>query len=159
MSFARASREGKRTMNQFDAGQRTEVIKAAEKVAGADADAELVAIEQLLWSAIDATDVGYRLWEAEGEERFGDDLLMIPAEEVDGMDDEWKLAYVGHLLRSLAILYGVNDGRTLEARPGSIAELLRKLNDIRQSSRRLGWPADRDGPGAACSEMLRIPWR
>ena len=65
-----------------------------------------------------------------GAERLDDLEALLEPDEVEALDDESKHAYLAALIGGVLILYGVNDGRTLDARPGSLAELLRKLNDI-----------------------------
>jgi len=108
------------------------VANAVRRADWTNADVELRGLEQFLWRAIEASADAYDLWEGELEARFGDDPAAISSDDLVAMDPEMRLAYVGYLIRCVAILYGVHDGRSLEARPGSLAELLRELNDIHQ---------------------------
>jgi hypothetical protein len=87
--------------------------------------------------------VAIYLWEAEGEDRFGDEFA-LSAEEVADLDDEWRLAYIARLLCTALGAYGVSSqglpGRDPEGeltppitwteRLTSPAQLLRGLNDI-----------------------------
>jgi hypothetical protein len=60
----------------------------------------------------------------------------VTPEEIETMSPEWKLAYVGRLVRTLALCYGVETGdfgdqpRLLEADAHSPGGLLRALNDL-----------------------------
>jgi hypothetical protein len=47
------------------------------------------------------------LWEAEGEERFGDEFE-LSVEDVVALDDDLRLAYIARLLYTAACMYGVN---------------------------------------------------
>ena len=83
------------------------------------------------------------VWEEEGEERF-DGEFQLSTDQVASLDREWRLAYIGRLLRTAAYAYGVpphgTPGRSTEGDvtppiawhedAGSIARLVRGLNDI-----------------------------
>lgn len=82
-------------------------------------------------------------WEAEGEERFGDEFE-LSSEQVASLDDEWRLAYIARLLHTAALAYGVFPGASPGRASGgdvtspiawddqrhSPARLVRGLNDI-----------------------------
>jgi hypothetical protein len=57
--------------------------------------------------ALEATGIAIDLWEAEGEDRFGDEFA-LSAEEVADLDDEWRLAYIARLLCTALGAYGVS---------------------------------------------------
>jgi hypothetical protein len=60
----------------------------------------------------------------------------VTPEEIETMSPEWKLAYVGRLVRNLALCYGVKTGDfgdqppLLEANAHLPGGLLRALNDL-----------------------------
>ena len=108
--------------------QKQAVIAAVESVDWANATVELREIEQFLWHFMDIADSAHEL----GVERFGDLEAFLKPDEVEALDDESKDGYLAMLIGGVLTLYGVNNGRTLEARPGSLAELLRKVNDVIQ---------------------------
>jgi hypothetical protein len=55
-------------------------------------------------------------------------------EEVEGLTDEWRLAYVARLLRSMALLYGMASefrrDPLAEEDAWSVGRIVRGLNDI-----------------------------
>jgi hypothetical protein len=66
--------------------------------------------------ALDATAAEFPLWEAEGEERYVDEFG-VSGEDVAEMTTEWRLAYVGRLVRTLALCYGVSTVTSTISRP------------------------------------------
>lgn len=108
-----------------------------------DLEQAIYGLEVTLVLSLEATGDAIRQWEDEGEERFGDEFS-LSAEQVASLDDEWRLAYIARLLHTAAYSYGVSPraspGRTPDGhvtspvswsdQPGSIARLLRGLNDI-----------------------------
>jgi hypothetical protein len=120
---------------QLTAEQRARALALIESLPWGDIDGHLVAMEEALRVAMDATAVDFELWEREGELRFVDEFSVTP-DELEEMTDEWKLALVARLLRTVAMMYGV----TTDYVPGqpnvgqedwyTPAALLRGLNDI-----------------------------
>ena len=118
-------------------------IDLLESLAWGSVEWAIYDLEAALALAIEAVGGALRLWEDEGEERFGDELR-LSAEQVASLDDEWRLAYIARLLDTAALAYGVSPngspGRNTEGevtppiswddRGGSIASLLRGLNEI-----------------------------
>jgi hypothetical protein len=64
-------------------------------------------VEETLDRALAATAGKFSLWEAEGEDRYADEFSLT-GEDVAEMSLEWRLAYVGRLVRTLALRYGVS---------------------------------------------------
>lgn len=128
---------------QFEASQRSQVTELIESLAWGDMETAIYGLEVALALTIEATGDAIQLWEAEGEELFGDEFE-LSAEQVAELDDEWRLAYIARLLYTAASAYGVSPnvlpGRTREgevvtaptskAQQTSPARLLRGLNDI-----------------------------
>jgi hypothetical protein len=120
---------------QLNPHQRQEALALIEQIPWGDMDGAIRTIEESLDRALAATAGEFPLWEAEGEERYVDEFT-ASGEDVDEMSLEWRLAYVGRLVRSLALLYGVSTGDfgedppLLLAEPCSPAGLLRALNDL-----------------------------
>jgi hypothetical protein len=120
---------------QFNAAQRQAVIELIEACAWGDTDRDICSMESALRLALEATVEDFWRWENEALElRLGDEFS-LSKEEVEGLTPEFRLAYVGRLLRSLALCYGVQTefgGGPLafEHHEGTPAALLRGLNDI-----------------------------
>jgi hypothetical protein len=128
---------------QFDARQRSQATELLERIAWGDMGYAIAGLEVALALALEATGDAIRLWEEEGELRFGDEFE-LSAEEVAELDDEWRLAYIARLLHSASYSYGVSpgvppgravDGEVVTAAASespetSPAGLLRGLNDI-----------------------------
>ena len=128
---------------QFSDAQRTAAIDLLESLPWGDVEQAIYGLEAALALAIEAVGGALRLWEDEGEERFGDEFT-LSAEQVASLDDEWRLAYIARLLDTARLGYGVSangsPGRNTEGEvtppvswndhAGSIAGLLRGLNDI-----------------------------
>jgi hypothetical protein len=61
---------------------------------------------------------------------FYDEYLLTPS-DVHDLSEEWRLAYVARLVKSLALMYGgCDDPLAGEAAPETPAGILRGLNDI-----------------------------
>jgi hypothetical protein len=121
---------------QFDRGQRTRALELVTRLPWGDLDREIWCLEQALCRGIAATEDAHELWEQAVQERLGTELLVAP-EQVADLSPEWTLAYVARLFRTAAWMYGIDpEGHTgqpptLQESFGSIAELVRGLNDIR----------------------------
>jgi hypothetical protein len=129
--------------SQFGASQRSDAMELIESLAWGDMEDAISGLEVALALALEATGDAIRLWEAEGEERFGDEFT-LSAEQVADLGDEWRLAYIARLLHTAAHSYGISPnvppGRTNEGQPvtapganawsSSPAQLLRGLNDL-----------------------------
>jgi hypothetical protein len=128
---------------QFQATQSAQAMELIESLAWGDMEQAILCLEIALALALEATGDANRRWEAEGEERFGDEFK-LSAEQVAELDHEWRLAYIARLLHDAAYGYGISPdvppGRTNEGDPvtapnsnsasTSPARLLRGLNDI-----------------------------
>ena len=128
---------------QFGESQRAHALALLEDLPWGDLEQAIYGLEVALALALEAVGDAIDLWEDEGEDRFGDEFS-LSAEQVDSLDDEWRLAYVARLLHTTAHSYGVSPhappGRSSDGpvtSPASwrddgisIARLLRGLNDI-----------------------------
>ena len=94
---------------QLDRKQRREAVELLEGVTWGDMDLRIRSVEEALERALEATANEFPLWEQDGEDRYGDEFSVTPA-DLESMDPEWRLAYVGRLVRSLALCYGVETG-------------------------------------------------
>ena len=94
-----------------------------------------IEVDESLLRAMQATSSDFEHWELHSEEMGFEDEFSLTSDDVANMADEWKLAYIARLLRSLALAFGVGTefgDRVLVAEhyPSSPAALLRGLNDI-----------------------------
>lgn len=98
-----------------------------------DTGAAIDDVERLLLQLLDATAQYADAWdEGEGVLPWTDEFS-VPAEDVEEMGPEMRLAYVGRLLRSFGLRYGLGLGApedVLEADRESPAAVLRRINDI-----------------------------
>jgi hypothetical protein len=131
---------------QFDPSQQLEALALIESCPWGSLDDHIRDMETALRLAMEMTADDYWRWENEFRpvhefDAAGNiqDELTYPADVVGEMSDEEKRAYVAGLIRVLALAYGVNSELGLwhgglpivgEASPGSLAALLRGLNDI-----------------------------
>src|SRR5687768_17083671 len=102
---------------QFNEAQRAQALDLIESLAWGDMQTAIFGLEASLALALEATGDAIDRWEAEGEERFGDEFELA-SEQVAGLDDEWRLAYLARLLHTTAHAYGV----TPEGPPGRTPE-------------------------------------
>lgn len=117
---------------QFDEADRRRAVELIESIAWGDFDLDLRTFEDALRRAVEATQSYAEAWDAELYEQYGDEFS-IDLDRRDGMDESHLLAYVGRLVRTVALLYGVSAwGEDLvgQESAGSLASLLRGLNDI-----------------------------
>ena len=120
---------------RLDGTQRREAVELLEGVTWGDMDVHIRTLEGALERALEATASEFFMWEQDGEDRYGDEFSVTPA-DLEAMSPEWRLAYVGRLVRSLAMCYGVSTGDfggglpLLEADANSPGGLLRALNDL-----------------------------
>lgn len=128
-------RETGESLRQLDPEQQRAAVALIDAIPWGDMEAHIYAVEEALEKAVAATAPEFPLWEAEGEERYRDEFS-VREEEIAAMSNEWRLAYVSRLLRSLAFCYGVgtgdfgNEPRFLLADPHSPGGLLRALNGL-----------------------------
>jgi hypothetical protein len=119
----------------MDRHQQLEALAILDDQPWGDMDTDIRSIEAALERALQATASEFPLWEDQGEDRYADEFSVTP-EEIETMSPEWKLAYVGRLVRNLALCYGVKTGDfgdqppLLEADAHSPGGLLRALNDL-----------------------------
>ena len=92
---------------QFDPDQRRRALELIESLPWGDVEGHLVSMERALELLMEATAAEFERWEREGEHHFGDDEFGLSEDQVESMDDEWRLAYVARLVRSLGLIYGV----------------------------------------------------
>ena len=122
-------------MIQFDKGQQLRAIELIESMSWGDMENQIRGIDESLLLALQATASDFERWELEhGDVGFCDEFSLT-SDEVAALPDEWKLAYVARLLRSLALSLGVgtefgNQVLVAEHDECSPAGLLRGLNDI-----------------------------
>ena len=120
---------------QFDSGQRRRAIQVIESLPWADAEGDIVVLEQALFRAVEATSADFALWKTQLENRFGFELFNAE-EDVEAMSAEERWAYVSSLLRIAVDAYGVWTDCAgelpigLQEEEGSLAALLRGLLDI-----------------------------
>jgi hypothetical protein len=96
---------------QFGEWQRLQAIALLEDLPWGDLEQQLYGHEVAMALALEATGQAIQLWENGdvGEERFGDEFA-LSVEEIDSLDDDWRLAYVARLLHTAARAYGVSPG-------------------------------------------------
>jgi hypothetical protein len=94
---------------QFDPTQRREAVELLEDVTWGDMDLHIRSLEGALERALEATAREFFIWEQDGEDRYGDEFSVTPA-DLEAMTPEWRLAHAGRLVRSLAHCYGVDTG-------------------------------------------------
>ena len=111
-------------------GQRERVISLVEALDPETTGAEMQVIEQFAVHAINASEPEYEANCSVIEEQIGPDDFFLASEVVAVMCPEHRLAYVCHLMRCLVLAYGLEDGITMQERPGTIAELLRGIHDV-----------------------------
>jgi hypothetical protein len=119
---------------QLSDDQHRRVSDAIESVAWGDIDGEIRSLEDAMRRAVEATRADADRWDAELEGRYVDEFSVDPS-DVEDMDPAVRLAYVGRLVRSLALVWGVSGGylgreAVGEASPGSLGHMVRTLNDI-----------------------------
>ena len=125
---------------QFSDSQRAAAIDLLESLAWGSVEWAIYDLEAALALAIEAAGGALRLWEEEGEERFGDELR-LSVEQVASLDEEWRLAYIARLLDTAALAYGVSPS----ARPGRNtlrAKLLRRSHGMKKLGRLRAFSAD-----------------
>jgi len=93
---------------QFDRQAAAEMLAVIDAVPWGDLAVSAGDVDQVLRLALEATTQAFLLWETDGagERRYGDEYSLSAA-DVDSLDDQWRMAYVARLLRSLALCWGV----------------------------------------------------
>lgn len=124
----------RRDGHQFSDDQRRRVAEAIESVAWGDTDRDIRCFEDVMRRAVEATRADADRWDAELEDRYVDEFSVDPSDVAD-MDPGVRLAYVGRLVRTLALAWGVSAGyrgreAVGEASPRSLGHMVRTLNDI-----------------------------
>jgi hypothetical protein len=122
-------------MIQFDEQQQLRASELIESMTWGDMDIAILVIYRSLLLALEATSSDFARWERDSESMGHYDEFSLTPDEVVALSDEWKLAYVARLLRSLALMFGVgtefgNQVLVAEHEPLSPAGLLCGLNDI-----------------------------
>lgn len=119
----------------FDEGQQARAIELIQSMPWGDIDGAIRIIDEALLRAMQATADDFQRWEVHADDMGYVDEFSLTPDDVARMSNEWKLAYVARLLRSLAGMFGVgtefgDQVLVAEHDPHSPAGLLRGLNDI-----------------------------
>jgi hypothetical protein len=125
----------------LDQTGQAEVLSLIATLPWGDVEGCIETLDEAFRLAREATSHDWLRWENEGYELGFDDEFSVSPERVASLTDEWRLAYVGRLLESAAMMYGIQDKKAVPApespgpEPGSI---LRSLSAIvgRSLSRR-----------------------
>ncbi len=116
--------------------QRRQAIALLKRLPWGDVEAQIRDFEDALGRALDATSEEFLRWEEHADGLGFHDEFALSSDDVSDLAPEWKLAYVGRLLRSLALAYGVSvqefGGKPsmLIEDPDSVAGLVRGINDL-----------------------------
>jgi hypothetical protein len=120
--------------------QRHRVLHLIDGIAWGDMDRSICALEATLGLALKVTVDDLAHWEEELEPRLNangiQDEFSVPAEAVEAMSTEERLAYVARLIKTVGLVYGLYGGFSARAQElpvgadQSPAALLRGLNDI-----------------------------
>jgi hypothetical protein len=111
------------------------VIELVESMPWGDIDGHLRAMEHAMRLAIDATREDLQFWEAEAYDAGYDDEFAVDPKEFADMSPQWRKAYIGRLICTLGLCYGVGAGwsggpAVGQEDPTSVAALVRRLNDL-----------------------------
>jgi hypothetical protein len=118
-------------------------IRALQSLVGqtpfADIANALVGVEIVLGLATEATREAFWLWEEQADAAGYADEFALDSAQIEAMSDEWRLAYIARLLRTVALDVGIGTefGGLVGARrndPGTLAPLLRNLLEIASRS-------------------------
>ena len=120
--------------HQLSDDQHRRVSEAIESVLWGDIDGDIRCFENAMRRAVEATRADADRWDAEFEDRYVCEFSVGPS-DVEEMDPAVRLAYVGRLVRTLALAWGVSAGyrgreAVGEASPRSLGHMVRTLNDI-----------------------------
>jgi hypothetical protein len=115
--------------------QQARAIEFLNSMPWGDVDGAVQSFETALRLALEATGDAFLQWEQQAEARGYDDEFSLTYDDLAALSDEWRLAYVARLLRSLALAYGVSAGFDSgplvgEASLASLGDIVRTLNDI-----------------------------
>ena len=114
---------------QFDDRARARVISELKAVAWGDVESTTDALERALELALQATIDDFLRWENEGLRRGLDDEFGLSPDDVAQLSPEWKAAYVARLLRTIALMYGVEtEFGAAGGTRGSPADIIRNLS-------------------------------
>jgi len=89
-------------------------------------------LEQAVRLGLAEPQTEFALWMEEGEIRFGDEFDLTPA-ELESLTEEWRMAYVARLLRTIALMIGMPtefaSGASVPGeRPRTIMGVMRSLD-------------------------------
>lgn len=124
----------------FNAQQQAEMTEVVLNTPWGDIAPALDQVEDALWLGMEATVDAFWLWEEQAESAGYGDEFSIGAAELDEMPDEWRLAYVARLLRTMAMAIGVSTefsgqlGMRLNDRD-AIAPLIRRMDRVATGGR------------------------
>ena len=94
-----------RDEKQLSDDQPRQVADAIESVAWGDIDRAIWSFEDAMRRGVEATRADADYWDAELEGRYVE--FSVNSSDVEDMDPAVRLAYVGRLLRTLAMTWGV----------------------------------------------------
>lgn len=126
----------------WTAEQRRQAVELVESRTWGDVGGAIRSLEAALRLAMEATRSDFDRWEDCGDDEGLPDEYSLSPEQVAGLSEQWRLAYVARLLRSIALMYGFPTEFDSDQEPGlmtrllfgseraSISELLHGLNDI-----------------------------
>lgn len=128
---------------------KEELIAVLQDLPWGDVQGQLSVLDHALRLGLQATGQDFLLWESKAQEELGvDDEFSLKPDDIQMLSEEWILAYVARLLRTVALMYGIRTefspgllgARQLDG-PGSGA-IVRRLNDIveRSTARRQAQP-------------------
>jgi hypothetical protein len=109
--------------------QQARVAEFISQLPWGDFDGAICDVQLSLRLLLEATREALLMWEAEAEERGYEDEFSLTTDDVRNLTDEWRLAYVGRLIKSLALVYGLRENAR-EAEAHTPAGVLHRLNDI-----------------------------
>jgi hypothetical protein len=103
-----------------------QLVELVEKVPWADVEGAVSTLDEALRLARDATREPLAVWQAAGEQRFGDEFSVAPS-QFHNLSDAWRLAYVARLVETIALMHGLRSEATPSPRSvlWRIDELLR----------------------------------
>lgn len=99
-----------------------------------DVEGAIRTLEEALRLALEATVNDFQLWEDHADSEGFPDEFDLSQEQIDSLSDQWRIAYIARLLRSIALAYGVSvyrEGPLVgNTTPASVGGVVRELNDI-----------------------------
>ena len=118
-------------MKQLNDESRRQVGDLVESMPWGDMLEAIACLEQALRLALEATQDNLLLWEDEAADRGHEEEFDITPDQVAQMTDEWRFAYIGRLIQTIATGYGMDNafGRASDT-DWTLRNLLRGLQNI-----------------------------